>query len=219
MMIDRKTLIQRRNRVLRWVQSKGAVFCYDENEIQRLKEYLVDIPAVFPELLQEGLCAIYLYRQEVQPEGLDWQDAIAWIDVTRDLGTISAIGISFAALTQGPAYTQLCWLHEYTHVIHGGEHDSTFHAALDGLIDRFNKWTGSHILNDYYGLFGLEEIMEHCSNYITPTIAEKAFLSERTPNSAAEAARARMLERMALTKEKQSSDRAREAMIQRMENR
>lgn len=145
-------LIYRRDRVLRWVKSQGAVFCVDPAELDLLKSYLSEMAFVFP-LLQWGLCAVYLYRQEDQPVELKRCDAICWDDVTTDgIGTLHAIGISTAALDRGPEYTQFVFLHELTHATHGGEHTAEFHAALDELIIEYNRATGATLANDYFGL-------------------------------------------------------------------
>lgn len=142
---------QRRDRVLRWVQSAGAVFCYDEHEIQRLEKCVAPVLAVFPEIA-ENVSAIYVYKMADQPGVLSRPDAINWIDITSDDGTHYAIGLSVEALAKGEAYTQLCFLHEYTHVLVGGKHSREFHDRLDDLIGRFNNCTGRHVKNDYYGL-------------------------------------------------------------------
>lgn len=142
---------QRRDHVLRWVQSEGAIFCYDEHKSQRLKKYIAPVIAVFPEIA-EGVSAIYVYKMSDQPGPLSTPDAINWIDVTADAGALYAIGISVEALDRDEAYTQLCFLHEYTHVLVGGKHSKEFHDCLDDLIERFNNCTGRHVANDYYGL-------------------------------------------------------------------
>lgn len=145
-------LIYRRDRVLRWIQSQGAVFYYDPDKHERLKSYLSKMPWVFP-LFQLGVYALYVYRQEDQPVELKNCDAICWDDVTTDgIGTLHAIGISTTALDRGPEYTQFVFLHELTHVTHGGEHTAEFHAALDELIDLYNRETGAVLANDYYGI-------------------------------------------------------------------
>lgn len=152
-----KTLIQRRDRVLRWVRSQGMALCYDEARWARLELCLRDVvsalPDVFRQTLQLGVCAIFLYRQSVQQAEFATTDGQCFKDVTRDgQGVLYAIGISAEALEQGADCVALVILHELAHVIHGGDHDAAFHAALDDLIEQYNAVTGSHVVNDYYGL-------------------------------------------------------------------
>lgn len=64
-------------------------------------------------------------------------------------GTLYAVGISLEAIERGKEYTELLFLHELAHIFGGGEHSTEFHRELDRMIERFNKETGSRIVNDY----------------------------------------------------------------------
>lgn len=155
-------LPQLRERALRWIQSQGAVICYDPELREQAASYLWNIPQIFPELIEHRVVAIYIYDLCEQPTYLQDCSAVHWRDVVLDrkgilgalgIGTrLSIIGISTAALDAGQDYTVLVFLHELAHAIHGGGHDESFHNVLDGLIERYNAATGSRIINNYCGL-------------------------------------------------------------------
>lgn len=151
-----------RERALRWIQSQGAVICYDPERRQQAASYLRDMPQIFPELIEHRVVAVYIFDRLEQPPHLQNCDAIHWLDVIIDrkgilnalkIGNrLNVIGISIEALGAGQDYSILAFLHELTHAIHGGEHDRAFHNILDGLLARYNAATGSKITNDYSGL-------------------------------------------------------------------
>ena len=155
-------LPQLRERALRWIQSQGAVICYDPERREQAASYLRNIPQIFPELIERRVVAIYIYDRLEQSPHLQNCDAIHWLDVIIDrkgifdalkIGNrLSVIGVSLEALDAGQDYTVLAFLHELTHAIHGGGHDKSFHNVLDGLIERYNAATSSKITNDYSGL-------------------------------------------------------------------
>lgn len=137
------------NRVRKWIVRQGERLYYPlRDERETVRRLLKDMPVLFPELLyRSGLCLIYLYEQ-----GEMERDAVCWIDVTKDCGTLYAIGIARWAL-EYPAHFQLLFLHELAHVAVGGEHDKAFCDALDRMIEKFNAATGASLVNDY-GLGG-----------------------------------------------------------------
>lgn len=155
MELDRKRFSQmlvERDRVLRWIQSQGAVFCTDERERQRAKEVAAAVWSVFPEYLG-CVSALYVYRMDQQQcEDLKQADGITWTDVTQDIGTLYAIGLSVEALNVGTDYSVLVFLHELCHVLVDREHSLTFQIRLNELIRKFDQATGRKIENDYYGL-------------------------------------------------------------------
>ena len=147
----RQSILEYRGiRVLRWVQQQGVVFHPGKQEREIAKRYLRDMPRVFPELVRQ-INAIYLFEMGRQKtELLRKCDGILWRDVTLDgFGTLYAVGISLEAIERGREYTQFLFLHELVHVQTGGDHGPEFHKCLDSLIKRFNRYTGSHIINDY----------------------------------------------------------------------
>ena len=148
-------------RILRWIKRQGVVMCCDTTEQERAKEFLLPIFRVLEDTIRAvPLCAVYLYRQSDQPptlrttSGTPMQgvDGIEWVDVTPDRGRLHAIGLSAEALSRGQEYSQMLFLHEFTHIFCGREHGPEFHACLDGFIARFNTTTGADIINDYQGL-------------------------------------------------------------------
>lgn len=148
---ERRDVLEYRGlRVLRWIETKGAVFYPGKLERETAKRYLRDVPVVFPELVGE-LSAIYLYRQDEQAtERLRKSDAIIWKDVTLDgFGTLYAVGISLEAIERGKEYTELLFLHELCHIHVSGNHGPEFHNQLDSMIELFNQRTGSRIVNDH----------------------------------------------------------------------
>lgn len=149
--MDKNKMIYRRERVLNWIQLQGAVFTYDEAAERQVKYLFYEVFRVFPEYIKR-LSAIYIYDQNEQPEDLRVSDAIHWQDVTFDIGTLHAIGLSLQAIERGASYSILCILHEMTHMVGFLNHDGKFHGHLDGLIGHYNAATGKNIKNDYQGL-------------------------------------------------------------------
>lgn len=161
-MIDRwKDLEQLRKdgrRVLRWIQREGVVMSWDPSAREKAARYLLPVfHAMEDVILSLPLVSVYLYRQADQPPGLRTDsgapmssvDGIQWTDATPDRGKLYAIGVSVEAVDSGPDYLQFLFLHELTHIFSGGEHSPKFHRQLDALIAKFNRQTGSHIVNDY----------------------------------------------------------------------
>lgn len=145
-------------RVLHWIQETGIVVCWDPALRKTVAQYLLPIFQALRETIQPlSLVCIYLYRQADQPPNMRtddgifirYVDGIQWVDVTPDRGKLYAIGLSAEALDKGKDYVQFLFLHELAHILSGGKHSKEFHRCLDGLIERFNKYTGSHIVNDY----------------------------------------------------------------------
>ena len=147
-------------RALRRIRRQGVIMCCDPAELIRVKKCILPVFWALEEVIRTApLVALYLYRQVDQPPGLRTTggtpmrsvDGIAWKDVTRDRGELHAIGLSCEALDRGPEYTQFLFLHELTHVLGNGEHSPEFHQQLDRLIEQFNRRTGGHVVNDYFG--------------------------------------------------------------------
>lgn len=145
-------------RVLRWIQGTGVVVCWDLALRKTVAQYLLPVFQTLRETIQPlSLVCIYLYQQADQPPNLRTDggalmkdvDGIQWVDVTPDRGKLYAVGLSVEALDKGKDYVQFLFLHELTHILSGGEHSEEFHQCLDGLIERFNRHTGSRIVNDY----------------------------------------------------------------------
>lgn len=138
-------LLVKKRRISRWIERAGErIYRPTLEERETARRLLKDMPALFPDLLyQSGLCLIYLYEQ-----GEMERDAVCWTDVTKDCGTLYAIGIARWAL-EYPAHFQLLFLHELAHVAVGGEHDKAFCDCLDRMIAKFNCATGASLVNDY----------------------------------------------------------------------
>ena len=97
-------------RVLRWIKSQGVIFYAGKEERKTAKNYLREMPAIFPELFSM-LNAIYLYRMSEQTDKI--HDGEMWRDVTTDgMGTLYAIGLSLEAISAGRKYLQSIFIHE-----------------------------------------------------------------------------------------------------------
>lgn len=131
-------------RVLRWIESQGVVFYTGKAERETAKRYLRHMPRVFPEYISR-LNAIYLYRMGEQEDKT--HDAIIWNDVTSDIGTLYAVGISLEALARGEEYTQLVFTHELAH-LDVPKHGGSFRMNLSGLLGRYNRATGARLKNE-----------------------------------------------------------------------
>lgn len=143
-------------RTLRWAMLQGARPSA-EPELNRLAALLFEqIRSVFAAEIEEvRTVGLYSYEMPMQGEGLRDADAQLWRNCTTDgSGTFHLFGIASEAIEQGSDYSVMVLLHELAHaIVHAAhDHDTTFHTVLDGLIDRFNRATGSHIANDYDGL-------------------------------------------------------------------
>ncbi|MBR2491683.1 MAG: hypothetical protein IKB65_09450 [Ruminiclostridium sp.] len=145
-----------RDHILRWIESQGADLTAAPADTARLRELVQEVlqalPDLLPELAGRGLVDVHVYERDRQTrEDLRASDGMTWVDVTGHTGTLYAIGIAADALGANRDYQVLVFLHEAAHVLQG-EHSWGFHVLLDGLIQRYNDATGSHIINDYDGL-------------------------------------------------------------------
>lgn len=145
--VNRCDFLNEQARISRWITEQGVVIYYPTPAERALvREYLKDMPALFPGLLyRKGLRLLYLYEQEKQE-----RDAVCWHDVTRNGQVLHAIGIARGALPY-KEYFQLLFLHELAHVAIKGGHSRRFCYCLDLMIARFNEITGSRLVNDYDG--------------------------------------------------------------------
>lgn len=144
---------KKKARVLRWIEKQGVRPCCDPVWTGKLLKCVMSVGDVFPDLVRQ-VSAWYTFwilaQEDIAGEGEP--DGICWVDVTKDAGTLFAIGISCEALEYGKEYGQQVLLHELTHVLCGAEHSVKFHETLSGLINQFNAATGSELTNDFYGI-------------------------------------------------------------------
>ena len=147
-----------RDRILRWIQSQGGVLDVQEGATQKLRALLDRVfealPDLLPELAGRGLVDCHVYERDLQKKAdLVQSDGTTWVDVTKHTGTLYSVWVASDVLEmETDDYQVLVLLHEFSHVLHGGEHSRNFHAFLDGLLWQFNQATGSRIENDYDGL-------------------------------------------------------------------
>ncbi|MBR6677714.1 MAG: hypothetical protein IKL23_03160 [Oscillospiraceae bacterium] len=153
---ERKELAYRRDRILRWIETQGMVICTDDNATNMLKGLINVVAPVFRDtMMDSGLCAIFAYHKDQQPEKFQDNNAITYRDVTTDgKGTLYAIGIAVESLEHGQDWAILLFLHELCHVLlpDAKSHGRTFHEILDYLIAKYNVATGGSIENDYFGI-------------------------------------------------------------------
>ena len=110
-----------KDRVLNWIQAKGAVICDDPIMKLRLAEYITPVAAMFTELL-ENLYAVYPYYMSKQGnEELRKDGGVCWeYHDTKTGKVVFAIGISVEGMEQGLENAQFLFLHELAHIAAGG---------------------------------------------------------------------------------------------------
>lgn len=149
--------MNKKERIMRWIQTEGVQPCHDPEWTELLLKYLTPISIVFPDITQH-VSAWYAYRMTEQAYTLEFEDtagkdAIHWYMATKDESeVIHAIGISCEALLAGRKYSQMLILHELAHMLTSEDHSIRFHETLSTLINDFNAATGSEITNDLYGI-------------------------------------------------------------------
>ena len=148
----------------RELRKKGVVISEDINEYKRFRRLARKvIPTVWPELRKNGeLACLYLFSQSEQTGERESHDGYAFRSLDTITGRgICSVGLSIEALKAGEDYAALVLLHELAHVLFwepGEGHGAEYHRTLDGMIDCYNRQTGSSIKNDYFGLESSEAV-------------------------------------------------------------
>lgn len=150
----------RQNEMIDWLKSQGVVPCDGGKYRPLILSCIGEVAAVYPDLF-DVISDVYIYNQwEQECEIGRTSDAICWFHTTEDGVILFAIAISTSAASVGENYLLMCILHELTHsemILESkwdeeNIHSMTFHRILDGFIEKHNRETGRHIVNDYYGL-------------------------------------------------------------------
>jgi len=135
-----------RNRMLRWIETQGVVPCYEPEALDKLRRLLRCVgPFFWSEISESRVVLVYTYRQNEQgtPE-LQAQDGSAWRNVTSDLGSLHAIGLSVELLESSIEEAIPIFIHELSHIVSQSDHDEElFATTLDELYGWYSEaWTG-----------------------------------------------------------------------------
>lgn len=140
-----------KEKAIRETERAGFVLCYDPEPYSTV---IADLQDVFRILLEEisstPLEALFLFDMKDQSRVCDgWSNTTT----TPEGEQFSAIGLSLQAIDRGADYLQFLFIHELTHLMLPAEcnHGEDFHSLLDYLLDKFNRATGKHLVNDYMG--------------------------------------------------------------------
>ena len=151
---DPATLRLDHDTALRLLDQQGLIRCADPHWIAETRRLFLPIVIALQDMVMSSILSlVYCYDQRVQPPALAKNDGYASVSERQDSGRrVASIGVSIQAIQQGDGYATLILLHELAHILRAypSEHGIEFHQQLDSMIERFNRCTGDHIVNDYY---------------------------------------------------------------------